>query len=40
MKPFQRLCPECEFKKAVETATQRDLLRTRLKPGVTEKLQF
>ena len=40
MKPFQRLCPECEFKKAVETARQSDFLSTRLKPGVTEKSQF
>jgi hypothetical protein len=40
MKPFQRLCPECEFKKAVETAKESHFLSTRLKPGVTEKSQF
>src|ERR1043166_2483924 len=40
MKPFQRLCPECEFKKAVETAIQSDFLSIRLKPGVNEKFQF
>ena len=40
MKRFNGFCPECEFKKAVETASQSDFLSTRLEPGITEKSQF